>query len=114
MKQLILIIAMLVSFEISAKEQEIPVIPNPEQTAPKKKKVPKTPEVTLNDNMLLISGVEPTDPIIVKISTEYGIIYETTSSESSFILPILEENQEYTLDLYIGSIWWTGTFLYEP
>ena len=114
MKQLILIIAMLVSFEISAKEQEIPVTPNPEQTAPKKKKVPKTPEVTLNDNTLLISGVEPEDPIIVKISTGCGIVYETTSTESSFILPSLEENREYTLDLYIGSIWWTGTFLYEP
>lgn len=114
MKQLILIIAMLVSFEISAKEQEIPVIPNPDWNVPNKKKVPKRPEVNLNDNTLLISGVEPEDPIIVKISTEYGIVYETTSSESSFILPILEENQEYTLDLYIGSIWWTGTFLYEP
>lgn len=105
---------MLVSFEISAKEQEIPVIPNPEWNVPNKKKAPKTPEVTLNDNMLLISGVEPTDPIIVKISTEYGIVYETTSTESSFILPSLEENQEYTLDLYIGSIWWTGSFFYEP
>lgn len=105
---------MLVSFEISAKEQEIPVIPNPDWNVPNKKKVPKRPEVNLNDNTLLISGVEPEDPIIVKVSTEYGIIYETTSTESSFILPFLEENQEYTLDLYIGSIWWTGTFLYEP
>ena len=105
---------MLVSFEISAKDQEIPVIPNPDWNVPNKKKVPKRPEVNLNDNTLLISGVEPEDPIIVKVSTEYGIIYETTSTESSFILPSLEENQEYTLDLYIGSIWWTGTFLYEP
>ena len=114
MKQLILIIAMLVSFEISAKEQEIPVIPNPDWNVPNKKKVPKRPEVNLNDNTLLISGVEPEGPIIVKISTEYGIVYETTSTESSFILPSLEENQEYTLDLCIGSIWWTGSFFYEP
>ena len=112
MKQLILIIAMLISFEIIAKEQEIPVIPNPERTAPKKKKFPKAPEVTLNDNTLLISGVEPVDPIIVEVSSISGIVYETTSTELSFILPILDENQEYTLDLYIGSIWWTGSFVF--
>lgn len=113
MKHLILIIAMLVSLEIMAKEQEIPVIPNPEQTAPKKKKIPKVPEVTLNNNILYISGVEPVDPVIVKISTEYGIFYEAISTESSFILPYLEENREYTLGLYIGSIWWVGSFFYE-
>lgn len=113
MKQIILIIAMLVLLEISAKEQEIPVIPNPEQTPPKKKKIPKVPEVTLNDNTLYISDVEPSDPVILKISTTCGIVYETISTESSFILPFLEENREYNLDLYLGSIWWTGSFLYE-
>ena len=113
MKYLIFIIAMSISFGINAKDQDIPVIPNPEWNIPNKKKVLKSPNVTLTDNTLLISGVEPVDPIIVKISTDYDIVYETTSSESSFILPILEENQEYTLDLYLGSIWWTGSFVYE-
>ena len=114
MKQLIFIITMLAYFEITAKEKDIPVNPNIECNFPKKKKIPKTPEVTLNDNLLYIYGIEPSDPIIVQLLTDNRTIYENSICQFPVILPQLEENMEYTLNIYLGSIWWIGTFVYEP
>lgn len=113
MKQLIMIIAILVSVEINAKEQDIPVIPSLENTVPKKKNIPKAPEVTLIDNLLYVSGIESLDPVTVKILTDDNCtLYEVSSSQTPFILPSLKDNEVYTLNLYIESVWWTATFIY--
>lgn len=114
MKQLLLIIAMLVSIEIIAKEQDIPVTPDMESPLPKKRTIPKAPVVTISDNILSISGVVSSEPIMTEIKTDGQTVYEDSSTQYTFILPELDENVVYTLNLYIGSICWTGTFLYEP
>lgn len=113
MKQLIMIIIILVSVEINAKEQDIPVMPSLENTVPKKKNIPKTPEVTLRDNLLYVSGIESLDPLTVKILADDNCtLYEVSSCQSPIILPVLKDNEEYILNLYIESVWWTATFVY--
>lgn len=78
-----------------------------------KRNIATPPRVTIEDNILNIEGIDFSEcTAIIGIMDDNGdIIFEEEVSDGTVLLPDLNSNTVYTLNITVGFIRWTGTFV---
>lgn len=87
---------------------------------PVRKSVTIIPQVSYDGSIFAVDIPVALEEIFITIYNEYGdVVYSSASPSSAsrshtFTVTSLTDGDLYTIDVTIGSVIWTGDFIYEP